>query len=135
MDGYSDFNALHSGNQNEEVQLCAFDVKRLTRGPLGLAPPIDRLQPAQPVAHELLRILIALPLIFDLQPFPLIGIQGLRFETPKHAIRGGSRHKQGAIWPTDTRCFALHLGIGLGLERVRRGTLRASRKGAEHRGK
>ena len=26
MDGYSDFNALHSGKHNEEVQLCAFDV-------------------------------------------------------------------------------------------------------------
>ena len=26
VDGISDFNALHSGKQNEEVQLCAFDV-------------------------------------------------------------------------------------------------------------
>jgi ATP dependent DNA ligase domain len=26
VDGVSDFNALHSGQQNEEVQLCAFDV-------------------------------------------------------------------------------------------------------------
>src|SRR5215475_8003923 len=26
VDGYSDFNALHSGKHNEEVQLCAFDV-------------------------------------------------------------------------------------------------------------
>jgi ATP-dependent DNA ligase len=26
VDGYSDFNALHSGRHNEEVQLCAFDV-------------------------------------------------------------------------------------------------------------
>jgi ATP-dependent DNA ligase len=26
VDGYSDFNALHSGKRNEEVQLCAFDV-------------------------------------------------------------------------------------------------------------
>jgi bifunctional non-homologous end joining protein LigD len=26
VDGYSDFNALHSGQHNEEVQLCAFDV-------------------------------------------------------------------------------------------------------------
>jgi bifunctional non-homologous end joining protein LigD len=25
VDGYSDFNALHSGKHNEEVQLCAFD--------------------------------------------------------------------------------------------------------------
>jgi bifunctional non-homologous end joining protein LigD len=26
VDGYSDFNALHSGKYHEEVQLCAFDV-------------------------------------------------------------------------------------------------------------
>lgn len=26
VDGISDFNALHSGKQNGEVQLCAFDV-------------------------------------------------------------------------------------------------------------
>jgi ATP-dependent DNA ligase len=27
--GISDFNALHSGRQNDEVQLCAFDVLAL----------------------------------------------------------------------------------------------------------
>ena len=26
VDGISDFNALHSGKHNEEVQLCPFDV-------------------------------------------------------------------------------------------------------------
>ncbi len=26
VDGVSDFNALHSGKHNDEVQLCAFDV-------------------------------------------------------------------------------------------------------------
>jgi ATP-dependent DNA ligase len=26
VDGISDFNALHSGKYNEEVQLCAFDL-------------------------------------------------------------------------------------------------------------
>jgi hypothetical protein len=26
VDGYSDFDALHSGKHNEEVQLCAFEV-------------------------------------------------------------------------------------------------------------
>src|SRR5215469_10727194 len=26
VDGISDFNALHSGKHNEEVQLCAFDM-------------------------------------------------------------------------------------------------------------
>jgi bifunctional non-homologous end joining protein LigD len=29
VDGISDFNALHSGRHNEEVQLCAFDVLAL----------------------------------------------------------------------------------------------------------
>ena len=29
VDGVSDFNALHSGKHNEEVQLCAFDVLAL----------------------------------------------------------------------------------------------------------
>ena len=26
VDGISDFNALHSGQDNDEVQLCAFDI-------------------------------------------------------------------------------------------------------------
>jgi ATP-dependent DNA ligase len=26
VDGVSDFNALHSGKRNDEVQLCAFDI-------------------------------------------------------------------------------------------------------------
>src|SRR6516164_6691911 len=29
VDGYSDFNALHSGKQNDEVELIAFDVLAL----------------------------------------------------------------------------------------------------------
>ena len=29
VDGISDFNALHSGKHNDEVQLCAFDVLAL----------------------------------------------------------------------------------------------------------
>ena len=29
VDGVSDFNALHSGKHNDEVQLCAFDVLAL----------------------------------------------------------------------------------------------------------
>jgi ATP-dependent DNA ligase len=30
VDGISDFDALHSGRHNEEVQLCAFDTSRKT---------------------------------------------------------------------------------------------------------
>jgi bifunctional non-homologous end joining protein LigD len=38
MDGYSDFNALHSGKHNEEVQLCAFDVRAMDGGDLRSLP-------------------------------------------------------------------------------------------------
>jgi bifunctional non-homologous end joining protein LigD len=31
LDGRPDFNALHSGKHNEEVQLCAFDVLAMDR--------------------------------------------------------------------------------------------------------
>jgi len=34
VDGYSDFNALHSGKHNDEVQLCAFDVLAMNRDDL-----------------------------------------------------------------------------------------------------
>lgn len=34
VDGISDFNALHSGKHNEEVQLCAFDLLALDGGEL-----------------------------------------------------------------------------------------------------
>jgi bifunctional non-homologous end joining protein LigD len=39
VDGVSDFNALHSGRHNEEVQLCAFDVLALDGDDLR-APPL-----------------------------------------------------------------------------------------------
>jgi bifunctional non-homologous end joining protein LigD len=32
VDGYSDWNALHSGKHNDEVQLCAFDVLAMICG-------------------------------------------------------------------------------------------------------
>jgi bifunctional non-homologous end joining protein LigD len=38
VDGYSDFNALHSGKHNEEVQLCAFDVLAMDGGDLRSLP-------------------------------------------------------------------------------------------------
>ena len=45
VDGISDFNALHSGRHNEEVQLCAFDVLAMggddmRRLPLSMRKPI-----------------------------------------------------------------------------------------------
>ena len=38
VDGVSDFNALHSGRHNEEVQLCAFDVLAMDGGDLRKLP-------------------------------------------------------------------------------------------------
>jgi bifunctional non-homologous end joining protein LigD len=38
VDGYSDFNALHSGKHNEQVQLCAFDVLAMDGGDLRSLP-------------------------------------------------------------------------------------------------
>src|SRR5262249_42307546 len=34
VDGYSDWNGLHSGKHNDEVQLCAFDVLAMDSGDL-----------------------------------------------------------------------------------------------------
>src|SRR6516225_11361410 len=48
---------------------------------------IGRLQPAQPFADGLLRVLVALPLIFNFQPGPLIGIDGFQLGPAEHAIR------------------------------------------------
>jgi bifunctional non-homologous end joining protein LigD len=38
LDGIADFNALHSGKSNEEVQLCAFDVLAMDRDDLRQLP-------------------------------------------------------------------------------------------------
>jgi ATP-dependent DNA ligase len=38
VDGYSDFNALHSGKHNDEVQLCAFDVLAMNSDDLRVLP-------------------------------------------------------------------------------------------------
>ena len=38
VDGISDFDALHSGKHNEEVQLCAFDVLAMDGDDLGKLP-------------------------------------------------------------------------------------------------
>lgn len=54
VDGISDFNALHSGRHNEEVQLCAFDIlvegdDDLRKLPLHLRKTaLERLQARRP---------------------------------------------------------------------------------------
>jgi len=45
VDGYSDFNALHSGKHNEEVQLCAFDALAMDGDDLRGLPLSMRNQP------------------------------------------------------------------------------------------
>jgi len=42
VDGISDFNALHSGRHNEEVQLCAFDVLAMDGDDMRRLPPSMR---------------------------------------------------------------------------------------------
>jgi bifunctional non-homologous end joining protein LigD len=39
VDGYSEFNALHSGKQDDEVELCAFDVLAMNGDDLRALPP------------------------------------------------------------------------------------------------
>lgn len=58
--------------------------KSLLRQWLALAP-IGSLQPIQPFADGPLRLLLALPLIFDLQPRPLVGVDGLQLGAVEHA--------------------------------------------------
>ena len=41
VDGYSDFNALHSGKHNEGVKLCAFDVLAIDGADLRNSAPLD----------------------------------------------------------------------------------------------
>jgi ATP-dependent DNA ligase len=47
VDGYSDFNALHSSKQNEEVELLAFDILALDGNDLRNLPLLNtQSQPA-----------------------------------------------------------------------------------------
>jgi hypothetical protein len=60
---------------------------------IGLAP-VRSLQSAQLVADRLLRVLIAFPLVLDLQPRPLVGVEGLEIgmaETARFAAKGSPK--------------------------------------------
>jgi len=65
LDGISDFNALHSGKHNEEVQLCAFDIlaeggEDLRKLPLHLRKSIlERLLARRPEASSSTRSSVA----------------------------------------------------------------------------
>ena len=51
VDGISDFNALHSGKHNEEVQLCAFDVLAMDARRSAPATTLDAQSQSRPAAR------------------------------------------------------------------------------------
>jgi bifunctional non-homologous end joining protein LigD len=54
IDGISDFNALHSGKHNGEVQLCAFDVLAIGGEDLRALPlsmPAKKTEPADDISY------------------------------------------------------------------------------------
>jgi len=123
-DGISDFNALHSGKQNPEVQLCAFDVLALDGEYLFHLPLSMRLA-------NLERLLRGRPNGIFVNPFevgadwagyseqPATG--GSRVRSPSEAIdpieadaQGtGSRSRTGSILPTSACERRSHKGPGL----------------------
>ena len=68
--------------------------------------PARGLQPPQLLAHRLLGGLIALPLVLDLDPRPLVGIERLEIGTAEAAIGRMRGDQQGAIGPAGERMFA-----------------------------
>ena len=68
-----------------------------------------RLQQPQPFAHRPFGALIALPLEFDAQTGPLVGIDRLQFGPPVPAVGRGWGREQGRIRPANRRDFR-HFG-------------------------
>ena len=92
------------------------------------------LQPAQPLPDEPFGALVALPLIFDLQPGPLIGVGGLQIGAAEHAIRRGLRREKGRIWPANRGFLRFRAGRRRrSLCRFRRGARRAAGKRSKQR--
>jgi hypothetical protein len=73
------------------------------------------LQQPQTVAYGLLRLLVALPLVVELQPRPLIRIHGLEVDPPELAVGRRLRYEQRPVGPAnpDLR-VSLHGGGGGG---------------------
>ena len=95
VDGISDFNALHSGKHNEEVQLCAFDVLAMDRDDLRNLPQSMR-------KTNLERLLARRPEGIFVNPFELgeigldlfrkaceFGLEGLVSKHRDRPYRGG----------------------------------------------
>ena len=99
-----------------------------------------RLQQAQAVARSLLRILIALSLVFDLQVGPLIRIHGLEVRSLELAIRCRLRGKQrrirspnsGAAYRYCSECRRARTAVRVGDALTSRWA-RSSSRGAELR--
>ena len=100
VDGVSDFNALHSGRNNEEVQLCAFDVLALDGDDLRRLPlPMRKAKLARLLARRPDGIFISAFEQGEIGPDPFgkaceFGLEGLVSKHRDGAYQGG-RSKHG----------------------------------------
>src|SRR6185312_15085688 len=62
----------------------------------------------EPFADSPFRALITLPLIFDLEPRPLLGIERLQIGPAEYAVRRPLRHEQGGIRPANLGFLLFH---------------------------
>ena len=72
------------------------------------------LQPPQTVARDLLRMLVALPFVVELQACELFGIHGLEIGSPERAVGCGLRFQQRLLRPASA-CFSLRMSHRGGL--------------------
>jgi hypothetical protein len=88
------------------------------RWPSGLnLAPARCLQQQQTVAYLLLRLLVALPLVVELQARPLIRIHRLEFGPPELAVGGWLRYQQRPLGPANSK-VRLSLGRSGSLDGV-----------------
>src|SRR5690348_3503052 len=73
-----------------------------------VSAPAGGLQQAKPLADVLFGLLIALPLIFELEPRPPIRVEGLQLKPAERAVGCGWRGQQGRIGPAN--CGLLRRG-------------------------
>jgi len=93
-----------------------------------------RLQEAKPLSDDLFGVLVTLPLILELQPCPLIGIEGLQGGPSELAVRRGLRREKGWIRPADRGFLRFRAGRRrLGLGRFGGRTGRAGGERSKHR--
>lgn len=105
--------AAHDGKKMTELWVlaastCAGTAMGTARARLApLGPGLasgGRLQQPQPLADGFFSRPVALPLEFDLQPGPLVGIESLQRGPGEFAIGRGLRREQGRIRPANRAC-------------------------------